>query len=121
MIPIDDEKASMPYVDVGKTDVGTGMTAIIEEDVNSSDGDDALKLAGTHAHHFDEKYYARLRWKIVSHEIKRIKPKKLIEGLSSGPSCHADPRVRLLYSIPGQEYLILRIDHGLSCYGHLVQ
>lgn len=32
----------------------------------STDGDDGLKLAGTQAHHFDEEYYKRLRWKIVS-------------------------------------------------------
>jgi hypothetical protein len=29
-------------------------------------GDDALNLVGTHAHQFDEKYYRRLRRKIVS-------------------------------------------------------
>lgn len=44
---------------------------VVEDDVDSSDvvsdGDDALKLAGSHAHHFDEKYYLRLRRKIVSH------------------------------------------------------
>lgn len=31
----------------------------------ASDGDDALKLAGTHAHQFDEQYNLRLRRKIV--------------------------------------------------------
>ncbi|KAK5127272.1 hypothetical protein LTR08_004461 [Meristemomyces frigidus] len=45
-----------------KTDNRT--TTVVEEDSASSDGDDALKLAGTHAHHFDEKYYTRLRRKI---------------------------------------------------------
>lgn len=46
------------------TDVTTGT---VEEEVEAFDGDDALKLVGTHAHQFDEKYYARLRRKIVSH------------------------------------------------------
>lgn len=55
MIALDDEKTPRLQEEV------------IEEDVSSSDGDDALKLAGTHAHHFDEKYYTRLRRKIVSH------------------------------------------------------
>ena len=32
----------------------------------SIQGDDALKLVGTHVHQFDEKYYRRLRRKIVS-------------------------------------------------------
>lgn len=42
-------------------------TATVEKDDGSSqDGDDALKLAGTHAHQFDEKYFQRLRRKIVS-------------------------------------------------------
>lgn len=60
MIAFDDEKN--PY---GAEAGVTAMTA--EEDGSSSDGDDALKLAGTHAHHFDEQYNARLRRKIVSH------------------------------------------------------
>ncbi|KAK5120441.1 hypothetical protein LTR85_006380 [Meristemomyces frigidus] len=38
-----------------------------KEDVSPADGDDGLKLAGTHGHHFDEKYYARLRRKIDLH------------------------------------------------------
>lgn len=64
MIPIEDEKNPRLY---GTEDVaGKTATEVIEEDVSSSDGDDALKLAGTHAHHFDEKYMLRLRRKIVS-------------------------------------------------------
>lgn len=37
-----------------------------EEKTTLVNGDDALKLAGAQASQFDEKYYARLRWKIVS-------------------------------------------------------
>ncbi|CAN8104709.1 unnamed protein product [Discula destructiva] len=41
-------------------------TAVGKED-SSQDGDDALRLAGTHAHQFDEKYFQRLRRKIDLH------------------------------------------------------
>lgn len=34
-------------------------------EVQAADGDDALRLVGTHAHQFDEAYYKRLRLKIV--------------------------------------------------------
>lgn len=48
-------------------DTSQDDTAAVEKDNGSSqDGDDALKLAGTHAHQFDEKYFQRLRRKIVS-------------------------------------------------------
>ena len=63
------EKDRKLYETEGKVE----PSAVIEteagsvEDLESSDGDDALKLAGEHAHHFDEQYYARLRRKIVSH------------------------------------------------------
>lgn len=49
--------------------VETGIVesiAIEKDELSSQDGDDALKLAGAHAHQFDEKYYLRLRRKIVS-------------------------------------------------------
>jgi hypothetical protein len=51
-----------------ETDIGPGE--ILSNDNGSKeastvDGDDALKLAGAHAHQFDEAYYKRLRWKIV--------------------------------------------------------
>ncbi|EJT97462.1 MFS general substrate transporter [Dacryopinax primogenitus] len=36
-------------------------------EVETADGDDALKLVGTHVHQFDDKYYARLRRKIDWH------------------------------------------------------
>ena len=58
MIAIDDEKSP--------TNAGVSGTSVNEGDIASSDGDDALKLVGTHAHEFDEKYYLRLRRKIVS-------------------------------------------------------
>ena len=59
-----DEKASS--TENPKSESTIIATAIIKDDVKASDGDDALKLAGTHAHQFDEKYYLRLRRKIVS-------------------------------------------------------
>ncbi len=63
IIAIDDEKISNPH----EAETGGPAMSIIEKDDTSMDGDDALKLAGTHAHHFDEKYYVQLRRKIVSH------------------------------------------------------
>lgn len=66
MILIDDEKNPRIYGDEAKINANKTATEVIEEDISSSDGDDALKLAGTHAHHFDEKYMLRLRRKIVS-------------------------------------------------------
>jgi hypothetical protein len=63
MMPIEDEKNPNLY----EAEAAISAMPVIEEDVGSVDGDDALKLAGTHAHQFDEKYYRRLRWKIVSH------------------------------------------------------
>ncbi|KAF2486222.1 MFS general substrate transporter [Neohortaea acidophila] len=36
-------------------------------EVQAADGDDALRLVGTHAHQFDEAYYKRLRLKIDLH------------------------------------------------------
>jgi hypothetical protein len=65
MSPIDIEKNTTPneveVVPVASTDA----KVVVETEVVSLDGDDALKLAGTHVYHFDDKYYARLRWKIV--------------------------------------------------------
>lgn len=65
MIDVSDEK-NPGYAQEAESKPEIGTTTTIEEEVASSDGDDALKLAGTHAHHFDEEYYKRLRWKIVS-------------------------------------------------------
>lgn len=65
-IEVDDEKNPRLYeAEVRKASI----IAEAEEGENggSADGDDALKFAGTHAHKFDEKYYAKLRWKIVCH------------------------------------------------------
>jgi ACS family allantoate permease-like MFS transporter len=70
MISIDDENNPKLYEAQASITAVTAMP-VVEEDVGSLDGDDALKLAGTHAHQFDEKYYLRLRRKIVSHlELK---------------------------------------------------
>lgn len=60
----DDEKNPGVYETEPNADVVA--TPIVEKDVVASEGDDALRLAGTHAHHFDEQYYLRLRRKIVS-------------------------------------------------------
>lgn len=59
MIFVDDEKNPNLY--------GAEAVTVAEGDAVSSDADDALMLAGTHAHHFDEKYNQRLLRKIVSH------------------------------------------------------
>ena len=64
MIAIDDEKNPRLYE--ADTTVGRNETSVSEGEIVSSDGDDALKLVGAHAHQFDEKYYLRLRRKIVS-------------------------------------------------------
>lgn len=77
MITIDNEKSPRLYSAEAETKAGAHMNAmsIVDEDVGTvedlgtsgfSGADDALKLAGTHAHNFDEQYYRRLRWKIVS-------------------------------------------------------
>ena len=42
-----------------------GRESTSKDEASSIDGDDALKLVGAHAHHFDEQYYRRLRRKIV--------------------------------------------------------
>lgn len=36
------------------------------DEASSTDGDDALKLAGTQGHHFDVHYFKRPRWKMSS-------------------------------------------------------
>jgi MFS transporter, ACS family, allantoate permease len=61
-VPMDDEKKSAAF----GAEAEASVTVLPAENVASSDGDDALKLVGTHAHQFDEKYYLRLRRKIVS-------------------------------------------------------
>ena len=51
--------------EVQETSTGTASPVIEKEASIVSDDDDALKVAGIAAHHFDEKYYARLKRKIV--------------------------------------------------------
>ena len=79
MIAIDDEKNPRIYGD--ETEVAAETNAKVEAEittksVGSSDGDDALKLVGNHVHHFDEKYFLRLRRKIVSHPPSRVETLK---------------------------------------------
>lgn len=67
MILVEDEKN--PKNCEAKEEAGVSISDVSgghNENAGSSDGDDALKLAGTQARHFDEKYYLRLRRKIVS-------------------------------------------------------
>jgi hypothetical protein len=52
-------------LEVQEASTGTVSPATEKETSIVSDGDDALKIAGTDAQHFDEKYYARLKRKIV--------------------------------------------------------
>ncbi len=49
---------------------GSIATGIIDHEVAASDGDDALRLVGTHAHQFDEQYYKKLARKIVRIEYQ---------------------------------------------------
>ena len=53
MLPIDDEKS--PRLTETGDDAARHATSITEGETVSSDGDDALKLVGTHAYRFDEK------------------------------------------------------------------
>jgi hypothetical protein len=48
-----------------KTIDDDGRESTSKDEAVSTDGDDALKLVGAQAHQFDEKYYRRLRRKIV--------------------------------------------------------
>lgn len=67
MSPIDVEKAGMPNeTEVKPTFDANAIPVDNKEEVSSTEGDDALKLAGTHHHDFDEKYFTRLPWRIVS-------------------------------------------------------
>lgn len=67
MTEIDHEKGTQPRDDPKNSSAVTidKEHGYISDTSSSTDGDDALKLAGTEAHHFDEEYYKRLRWKIV--------------------------------------------------------
>jgi hypothetical protein len=63
---IDPEKTQISSVaEIGRTTIAHTALIIKNED-SSLNGDDALKLAGARATQYDEKYYARLRRKIVS-------------------------------------------------------
>lgn len=64
IVPVDDEKNPGYFEE--KNQPHANASTIKDDDVSSADGDDALKLAGTHAEHFDDKYYLRVRRKIVS-------------------------------------------------------
>lgn len=64
MSSADVEKNPVPNeAKVGSAD---GYNATPDGEKDTSSADDALKLAGTHANQFDDKYNARLLRKIVS-------------------------------------------------------
>jgi hypothetical protein len=66
MSPIDMEKNTTPNeAEIGSA-VDTNAAPCGKDEISSLDGDDAFKLAGAHASKFDDQYYARLRWRIVS-------------------------------------------------------
>lgn len=79
-------------------------TAAVDKDDDSQDGDDALKLAGSRAQQFDEKYYMRLRRKIASSccsARNNIYERKLIIVIRTGPSRNATSGFCLLHTILG--------------------
>ena len=59
------DTANEKFPEVQEMSTGTASPATEKEASIVSDGDDALKVAGIDAHYFDEKYYARLKRKIV--------------------------------------------------------
>ena len=60
------DTANEKFPEVQEMSTGTASPAAEKEaSIIVSDGDDALKVAGIDAHYFDEKYYARLKRKIV--------------------------------------------------------
>ena len=65
--PVEDEKNTIRSITESKNGADVTTASVSKEDLSSTDGDDALKLAGAHAHHFDEKYFLRLRRKIDWH------------------------------------------------------
>ena len=69
MSSVDVEKTLVPNEAEVKPTASTNTTPVDKDEVVSADTDDALKLAGTQVHQFDDKYYARLRRKIVSYLI----------------------------------------------------
>lgn len=86
---------------LGVHEITSGIdTPTTKDDASSlSDGDDALKLAGTHAHTFDEKYYARLRRKIVCFAYA-VELAKVWTDNTIGPTYHAYVGIRVFYTIP---------------------
>lgn len=62
VIPIDEGKNPRLFDVEAKDGI---HEVVVETELDSSDNDDALKLAGTSMHHFDDAYYARLKRKIV--------------------------------------------------------
>ena len=102
--------------EVQEMPTGTASPATEKEASIVSDGDDALKLAGTDAHHFDEKYYARLKRKIVRllmpflAQLMDLKLIMIVTGLARD----ADSRFCVLYTVLGQEHSRICCYHGLS-------
>lgn len=98
--PTNDDKNAKGYEP--EVDISAGDTLpAVEKDVASEDGDDALRLAGTHAHQFDEKYYLALRRKIVSPPKTDIPVEQASYSLSLGSPRHATSGVCLLHPVLG--------------------
>ena len=69
--PLDNEKNITIYeAEPRRGSILNGSVEIEKKDVSSSDGDDGLKLAGTHAQDFDDKYMSSVRRKIVSRKVQ---------------------------------------------------
>jgi hypothetical protein len=101
--------------EVQETSTGTASPATEKEASIVSDGDDALKVAGTDAHHFDEKYYARLKRKIVRLPMPFLAQPmdfKLIM-IVTGLARDADSCFCVLYTVLGQEHSGICCYHGL--------
>jgi hypothetical protein len=99
LIPFDDEKNPRGYGADAETNISPIASG--EESEGSTDGDDALKLVGTHAHHFDAAYNRRLLRKIVSHlEVKHLRVKNVTD-FPLGPSRHASSHLCLLHPVLG--------------------
>jgi hypothetical protein len=105
--------------EVQETSTGTASPATEKEASIVSDGDDALKVAGTDAHHFDEKYYARLKGFLMPFLAQPMDLKLIM--IVTGLARDADSCFCVLYTILGQEYSGICCYHGLSHNGDPLQ
>ncbi len=114
IIPNNDEK----HQRLGEKDLETDFdigTTNDRQDSGSEDGkstvqgDDALRLVGAHAHKFDEKYYRRLRWKIVC--IPSVQSLAMSDAdVRQGPPRDASSGLHILHAVPGQEHFVRQTE-----------